>query len=161
MMHIRMFRDADLATLKAITVEAFDGASIDQMIEGRFGLLNGGDWRGRKARHIDADVERDRDGIFVADTGGEVLGYVTTWTDAEAGIGHIPNIAVRAGHRGHGIGRLLIDHALDYFRRAGMTHARIETLENNEVGIHLYTAMGFDEVTRQVHFIMALDRRDG
>jgi ribosomal protein S18 acetylase RimI-like enzyme len=158
-MHIRMFRDADLATLKEITVEAFDGASIDQMIEGRFGLLNGGNWRGRKARHIDADVERDREGIFVADTDGEVLGYVTTWTDADAGIGHIPNIAVRAGHRGHGIGRLLIDHALGHFRRVGMTHVRIETLENNEVGNHLYTAMGFEEVTRQIHFIMALDRR--
>ena len=160
-MRIRRFRDADLAALKEITVEAFDGASIDQMIERRFGLLNGGDWRGRKARHIDRDVERDRKGTFVAETDGEVVGYVTTWTDAEAGIGHIPNVAVRAGHRGHGIGRRLIDHALDHFRRAGMTHVRIETLENNEVGHHLYTSMGFEEITRQVHFIMALDRKEG
>ena len=160
-MRIRLFRGTDLAALKEITVEAFDGTSIDQMIEGRFGLLNGGDWRGRKASHIDADVERDRKGIFVAETAGEVVGYVTTWTDAEAGIGHIPNVAVRAGHRGRGIGRQLIVHALDHFRGMGMTHARIETLENNEVGRHLYTSIGFEEITRQVHFIMALDRKDG
>jgi len=156
-MRIRPFHDTDLSALKEITVEAFDGASIDQMIERRFGLLNGGDWRGRKARNIDADVERDAKGTFVAETDGEVVGYVTTWTDAEAGIGHIPNVAVRAGHRGHGIGRQLIDHALDHFRRMGMTHARIETLESNKVGHHLYTSIGFEEITRQVHFIMALD----
>ena len=77
-------------------------------------------------------------------------------TDTTAGIGHIPNLAVRAGHRGRGLGRRLIEHALDHFRRQGMTHARIETLENNDAGHHLYTSMGFEELTRQVHFIKAL-----
>ena len=155
-LHIRPYRDEDLSALKEITVEAFDGVSIDQIIERRFGLLRGGDWKGRKAGHIDADVGRDRDGIFVAESDGEILGYVTTWTDDGAGIGHMPNLAVRAGHRGQGLGRRLIEHALDHFRRQGMTHARIETLENNDVGDHLYTSMGFEEITRQVHFIKAL-----
>ena len=132
-MLIRPFLDADLPVLKEITVEAFDGVSIDQIIEGRFGLLNGGDWKSRKARHIDADVERDRKGVFVAEIEGEVVGYVTSWADADAGIGHIPNLAVRSGRRGHGIGRRLIEHTLDHFRGLGMTHARIETLDNNGV----------------------------
>ncbi len=155
-MFIRGFRDADLEVLKEITVEAFDGVSIDQLIERRFGLLSGGDWRSRKARHIDADAERDREGIFVAETGGDVVGYITTYTDANAGIGHIPNLAVRPGYRGQGIGRRLIEHALDHFRRQGMAYSRIETLETNEVGYRLYTSMGFEEITRQVHFIKAL-----
>ena len=44
-----------------------------------------------------------------------------------------------------GIGRRLIDHALDSFRAEGMTHAKIETLVTNDVGHGLYTSMGFEE----------------
>ncbi len=153
---IRACRDNDLGVLKAITAEAFDGASIDQLIERRHGLLNGEDWRARKVRHIDADAARETGDIFVGEIDGEVVGYVTTWTDSASGIGHIPNIAVKAGFRGRGIGRRLIERALDGFRAAGMTHAKIETLAMNEVGYGLYTSMGFEELTRQVHFLKEL-----
>jgi len=37
-----------------------------------------------------------------------------------------------------------------------MTHAKIETLAQNAVGCHLYPSVGFEEVARQVHFVMAL-----
>ena len=153
---IRAYRDGDLAVLKEITAEAFDGVSIDQIIERRHGLLNGEDWRARKIRHIDADVCRETGAVFVGEIDGSVVGYVTTWTDPASGIGHIPNIAVKAGFRGKGIGRRLIDHALDSFRAAGMIHAKIETLATNEVGYGLYTSMGFEELVRQVHFLKAL-----
>ena len=153
---IRPYDDGDLDVLKEITAEAFDGVSIDQIIEGRHGLLRGEDWRARKVRHIDADVSRDTGAVFVGEIDGAVVGYVTTWTDEASGIGHIPNIAVRVGFQGMGIGRRLIDHALDNFRSAGMTHAKIETLETNAVGYGLYTSMGFEELARQVHFLKAL-----
>ena len=65
-MEIRSYREGDLAALHEITLEAFDGVSIDQIIERRFGLLGESDWKARKASHIDADVRRDVDGIFVA-----------------------------------------------------------------------------------------------
>ena len=81
---------------------------------------------------------------------------MTTWTDEASGIGHIPNIAVRVGFQGMGIGRRLIDHALDGFRSPGMTHAKIETLETNAVGYGLYTSMGFEELVSQVHFLKRL-----
>jgi hypothetical protein len=42
---------------------------------------------------------------------------------------------------------------LGSFRAAGMTHAKIETLERNVVGYGLYTSMGFEELARQVHFL--------
>ena len=142
--------------LKEITVEAFDGIAIDQVIERREGLLRGEDWRGRKARHIDVDVSRETAAIFVAEVDGAVVGYVTSWRDDASGIGHIPNLAVRVAFQGMGIGRRLIDHALDAFRAAGMTHAKIEALEANAVGYGLYTSMGFEELARQVHFLKKL-----
>ena len=76
--------------------------------------------------------------------------------DADTGVGLIPNLAVDATVRGQGIGRRLIAHALEHFRRQGATHARIETLDQNEVGQNLYPSMGFQEVARQIHYCMKL-----
>jgi ribosomal protein S18 acetylase RimI-like enzyme len=160
---IRPFRPDDLPTLKAITVEAFDGVSIDQGIEREFGPVSGHDWRWRKARHLDDDAAREPAGIFVAEEAGQIIGYITTWQDREAGIGHIPNLAIAASFRGQGLGRQLIEHALAHFRRCGLSHAKIETLVQNEVGNHLYRSLGFREVARQIHFVADLhpERRTG
>ena len=76
--------------------------------------------------------------------------------DCETRIGWIHNLAVAAGVRGGGLGRRLIEHALAHFRAGGMTVAKIETLEQNAVGRHLYPAVGFIEVARQVHYAMPL-----
>ena len=159
-MPIRPFRPDDLPRLKEITVAAFDGVSIDQGIERRFGEINGRDWRWRKGRHLDDDVRADRAGIFVLEIDGRVAGCVTTRIDREAGIGLIPNLAIAEEHRGQGHGRQLLRHALAHFRREGLTHARIETLVQNDVGNHLYRSLGFEEVARQVHFCAKLEERE-
>lgn len=158
-MQIRPFRPSDLPRLREITVDAFDGVSIDQSIEGEFGLVNGRGWRWRKGRHVDEDVRRDSGGIFIAEEDGEVVGGITTWMDREAGIGHIPNLALVPEARGKGYGRRLIEHALEHFRANGLTHARIETLVQNDIGDRLYRSLGFREVARQIHF--AADLTDG
>jgi ribosomal protein S18 acetylase RimI-like enzyme len=154
---IRPFRETDLDVVKAITVEAFDGVSIDQNIERRFGRIADHDWQWRKARHIDDNVAEPGAVILVAEAdGGNVIGYITGRIDREAGVGFIPNMCVRAGLRGQGIGRTLIDAMLDIFRRSGLAVARIETLDQNSIGQHLYPACGFVEVARQIHFAMRL-----
>lgn len=155
-MQIRIYKPSDLADLKRLTIEGFTGVSIDHGIEEAFGQINGHDWRWRKARHIDVDVDRDASGVFVADDNGVLAGYITTWQDRAAGIGHIPNLAVAPTHRNQGLGRTLIEHALSHFRAAGLTHAKIETLAQNAIGNHLYPSLGFVEVARQVHFIAKL-----
>lgn len=156
-MHIRLFHPDDLPRLKAITVEAFDGVSIDQGIERRFGLINGRNWQFRKGRHVDDDADRAPEGIFVLEDDGEIAGLITTRMDRDAGIGFIPNLALAPEYRGQGWGRKLIEYALQQFREAGLTHARIETLTQNDIGCHLYTSIGFEEVARQIHFCMKLD----
>ena len=155
-MQIRDYHPDDLPTLKRIMVEAFDGVSIDQGMQKEFGEINGHDWQWRKARHLDIDADRKPDGIFVAEIEGQVVGFISTWHDDEAGIGHIPNISLVPECRGKGIGRQLIEYALDQFREHGLTHAKIETLEQNAIGNHLYQDVGFVEVARQVHFLAEL-----
>ncbi len=154
-MMIRPYQSSDLEVLKRITIAGFEGIAIDQNVETALGVLNGHDWRWRKARHVDDDVSANPAGVFVADD-GTVLGYISTRLDYEAGKGRIPNLAVDRAARGRGIGRLLIEYALDYFRREGMTFVMIETMENNPVGQHLYPSCGFVEAGRQIHFAMKL-----
>ena len=155
--HIRRYQPDDLPALQSLTIDAFEPVSIDRNMERQFGTIQGHDWKWRKARHIEDDAQRDPNGLFVAEMAGNVIGYITTWTDAEAGLGFIPNLAVDAAQRGQGIGRRLIQHALGHFRQLGLSHARIETLDQNAVGQQLYPALGFREVARQVHYCMALD----
>jgi ribosomal protein S18 acetylase RimI-like enzyme len=159
-MHIRSYLPSDLEILRSLTEEAFQGVSIDHNIEAHFGIIAGHDWRWRKARHIDADVAVHPEGVFVAEEDGKIMGYITSRVDLEAGIGQIPNLAVTAAARNRGLGRQLIEHALNYFRSLGLTHAKIETLEQNPIGRHLYPACGFREVATQIHFVMKLRKSE-
>jgi ribosomal protein S18 acetylase RimI-like enzyme len=166
--HIRPFQPADLAAIKELTVSAFNGVTLEQNVEEALGELNGHDWQWRKARHVDDDVAANAEGIFVAvsvaadvlvcesGTTEQVVGYISTIIDRASGRGRIPNLAVAAELRGQGLGRQLIEHALDYFRAEGLAYATIETMAQNAVGQHLYQSCGFIEVARQVHFARRL-----
>jgi ribosomal protein S18 acetylase RimI-like enzyme len=154
---IRVYRPQDLARLQAITADTFGPVSIDRNMEQVLGPFGGGDWRSRKTAAIADDCRAQPDGVFVAeDSAGQVVGYVTTRRNEANRIGWIPNLAVDPSHQGRGLGRLLLEHALDHFRRSGMEVARIETLEQNPVGKRLYPSLGFKEVARQVHYAMRL-----
>lgn len=153
---IRSFRLDDLEAIKAITIDGFEGVSVEHGIELKFGEIAGHDWRWRKARHVDDDVKEHADGIFVAEVDGKILGYISTRVDLEAGKGRIPNLAVAASARGQGIGRKLIRHALEYFQTEGMGVAVIETMASNPIGQSLYPSCGFEEVGRQIHYAARL-----
>ncbi len=38
-----------------------------------------------------------------------------------------------------------------------MVAVKIETLEQNPVGMYIYSKMGFQEVARQIHYLKLLD----
>src|SRR3954466_7826039 len=113
---IRVYRAEDLSAIRKLTIESFAGVTLEQNLEQALGILHGHDWRWRKARHIDEDVAANPAGIFVAEAEGRVVGYITTLLDRQAGKGRIPNLAVAADFRNQGLGRKLIEFALDYFR---------------------------------------------
>jgi ribosomal protein S18 acetylase RimI-like enzyme len=155
---IRPYRAGELDVLLHITIESFDGVSFDQIVESKFGLLNGHDWRWRKARQIEDDVTSNPAGVFVAEADGQILGYITTHLDRAAGKARIPNLAITVQARGQGLGRKLIEHALEYLRREGLAYAMIETMAGNNIGEHLYSSSGFVEIGRQIHFAIPLSR---
>jgi ribosomal protein S18 acetylase RimI-like enzyme len=158
---IRLFRESDRARLQTITAEVFGPAAVDYYLERRYGPIQGRDWAWRKARHIDDDIRNNAGGIFVYANGAEpphdvVVGYITVTVDRDAGIGRILNLAVAGEAQGHGVGRALVEHALEYLRTEGMLLARVETLEGNAVGQHLYPALGFSRVIGQIYYATRL-----
>jgi len=154
---IRPYRDTDRSTLCALTVDAFDGVSIDQNVDRLLGPIAGRDWRWRKARHFEIDVDSGAEVAVAAEAENDrAVGYVTFFFQREARIGWINHLAVDAGLRSQGLGRRLLEHALGRFRAEGMTIAQIETLEQNAIGRHLFPALGFREVARKIYYAMSL-----
>jgi ribosomal protein S18 acetylase RimI-like enzyme len=155
---IRPYQESDRADLVALTVRAFQGVSIDHNLDCRLGQIAARDWRWRKGRDLEEDIDTPGGELAVAVEveSGVAVGYVTMAIDRDTRIGWIHNLAVDGGVRGQGLGRRLIEHALDRFRAQGMSVAKIETLEQNQIGRHLYPTLGFQEIARQIHYAMPL-----
>ncbi len=155
---IRTYRPQDLPRLQEITAHTFGPVSIDRGMEQLLGAFGDGGWQARKLAAISDDCRLQPDGVFVAEeAGGRVVGYVTTRVNHASSLGWIPNLAVDPSHQGRGLGRALLQHAIEFFRREGLQVAKIETLEQNAVGQSLYASLGFREVARQIHYAMRLD----
>ena len=153
---IRPYRPGDYDALVAITQRAFDGVSIDQNIEGLYGVIGGVGWAQRKASHVEADVATYPSGILVYEVEGAAVGYISTRVNRRTCIGWIPNVAVDPAHQGRGIGTELLRAGIESLRRQGMHYVRIETLDQNPRCCELYPRLGFREVARQIHYILPL-----
>ena len=154
----RFFQSSDLAALQEITRLTFGPVSIDKNMESLFGSFGSGDWAERKVNAIAEDCRIQPDGVIVAvDSTGSIVGYVTTRLNSNSKVGWIPNLAVHPEHQGVGLGRRLLENAIEFLKNSGMEIAKIETLEQNPIGQGLYPSLGFKEVARQIHFAMRLD----
>jgi ribosomal protein S18 acetylase RimI-like enzyme len=62
------------------------------------------------------------------------------------GVGRVEPLGVIRGHRGRGLGRLLLVAALDGLRRRGAREVQIGVWRDNHPAMNLYTSLGFAEV---------------
>lgn len=154
---IRGYQPRDQARIRELTLEGFDGVSIDQNADALLALDTEPLWKTRKWAGVQAELAASPSDHFVAELNGDVIGYITTHPQPAAGIGLIPNMAVDARYRRRGVASRLIEHAIDYLRNCGMRVAKIETLVQNAQGQTLYPSFGFQEVARQIHYVRRLD----
>lgn len=83
--------------------------------------------------------------LWVAERVGEgVIGYYVLWCIQDQG--ELANIAVEERFRGHHIGSLLLDHALDVARRRGVESVYLEVRVSNEGARALYASRGFEQI---------------
>jgi ribosomal-protein-alanine N-acetyltransferase len=62
--------------------------------------------------------------------------------------GHIVSLAVLSSHRGHGLGRALVEEVLKKMMEKGCTEVYLEVRVTNQAAIHMYEKIGFQISTR-------------
>jgi ribosomal-protein-alanine N-acetyltransferase len=77
----------------------------------------------------------------VARVGQQIVGYVVAWLDRDQVI--IANLAVRTSWRRQGLGRYMMEFAMEKGYQAGASWAVLDVRESNLNAIHLYSDMGF------------------
>lgn len=92
-------------------------------------------------------LAHDPDGCFVARSGDECVGMVTSTRYAESG--WVGNLIVVPEHRGRGIGRRLMRHALQHLEEVGIDTVR---LDGDPPGIALYRSLGFVDEWESLRF---------
>jgi ribosomal protein S18 acetylase RimI-like enzyme len=152
---VRPYNRRDRAAVLDLARTGFDGVSLDQNIERQFGKV-GGSWQEHKKDAVDYDLNRNPRSVFVAEFEGEIVGFVCNRIYRARSIGHVANLAVAAGFRRRGVGKLLMAASLDHFRKQGLRYARIETLAQNVTAASFYPSLGFQEVGRQVFYFKEL-----
>ena len=98
--------------------------------------------------------------VLVAEDGGDVIGYAYAAVEGydymslrgPAGVLH--DVIVEPGHRGRGVGRLLLGAALQFLRSRGVPRVVLSTAERNEAAQRLFASVGFRrtmiEMTREL-----------
>lgn len=78
------------------------------------------------------------------------LGVVVNGPDAE-----LQTVAVAPQRRGRGLGRLLLQRALEVARQAGARRLHLEVREDNAPAVALYTSAGFERTGRRPGYYAA------
>jgi ribosomal-protein-alanine N-acetyltransferase len=87
---------------------------------------------------------------LVLEAAGEVVGYLMAWRTV--GELHILNVAVAPSHRRQGLGRRLVDAALDEARRLGLGAVTLEVRPGNTAALALYRELGFVQTGRRPRY---------
>ena len=112
------------------------------------------------ASFMSAQLEDPDMTVLVADENGDVVGYAYAAVEGHdymalrgpAGVLH--DVVVDPEHRGRGVGRLLLDAALQFLRSRGAPRVVLSTAARNEAAQRLFASAGFRrtmvEMTREL-----------
>lgn len=88
--------------------------------------------------------------FFVYEEEGVAVGYMGLY--AVAGEGSVTNVATHPDHRKKGIGKALVDNALEVGRSLGLEYMTLEVRLSNEPAQRLYEKCGFQTVGTRRNF---------
>ena len=140
--------------LGALLVEEHYGFDPRRFLAARPGTPEG------YASFISTQLEDPDKSALVAEVNGDVVGYAYAAVEeydymalrGPAGVLH--DVIVVPEHRGRGVGRLLINATLEFFRSRGVPRVVLSTAERNEAAQRLFASMGFRrtmiEMTREL-----------
>ena len=101
--------------------------------------------------------------VFVAVDGDEVVARLSVARDPHPASSHVADLGlmVAASHRRQGIGRALLEQAVDWARSAAIRKLELHVFPWNEPAIALYESFGFvQEGFRRAHYRRGADYVD-
>lgn len=89
-------------------------------------------------------------GFLVAETDGEIAGYVVADVTQQIGrtLGHVKDVAVHPDHRRSGIASALLSRSLGVLTARGAETVKLEVRRSNDGAKRLYREFGFDPLRR-------------
>ncbi|PKV75235.1 GNAT family N-acetyltransferase [Pontibacter ramchanderi] len=85
------------------------------------------------------------DYLLIAETGGQVAGYMISHLEQESRKGWLLSLGVLPAHRGKGIGQKLMAATIASLEAKGATMLYLTVHPANAAGISIYTRLGFVE----------------
>jgi ribosomal protein S18 acetylase RimI-like enzyme len=97
--------------------------------------------------------------VWVLETEGDVIGYLTFRLKFDRGYGVIENNGVLPEFAGKGLGKFMYRNALQYFRQQGLKYAFVETgLDDPHIPARkAYEGVGFDKKIPIIWYFQYLD----
>ena len=131
------------------------GTTIGREPEGW--LITADGWRsvGDERRYLRALRRYPHAAVFVAEDDGAIVGRLSIARDQHPASFHVADLGlmVAESHRRRGIGRALLDAAVEWGHETGIRKLELHVFPWNEAAIALYEAFGFErEGYRKRHY---------
>jgi ribosomal protein S18 acetylase RimI-like enzyme len=127
---IRPVRDEDVEALVQLTLAAFVPVfrSFEQMLGPEIYRMIWPDWRAGQQKAVETFCrDREHYSVWVAEAGGEPVGFTACVVDPKDRTGEVQFLAVDPAHQNCGVGTALNRFALERMRESGVRLARVET----------------------------------
>ena len=125
-------------TIRPMTIADYDAVYALWLSCRGMGLNDVDDSREGLARYL----RRNPGTCFVAEDAARVRGVIMAGHDGRRG--YIYHTAVRPDSRGQGIGRRLVEAAMDALRAEGISKVALVVFRRNEAGNAFWERMGFE-----------------
>ena len=137
---------ADIPAIVAVQARSWQASYRGLVDEAYLDALPLQDWISSWRAHFFAGP--DHNACVLAEAEGRVVGFAscgaaTGATDLPPGVGELHTIYMDPAHVGTGLGRRLMDWALDHLRASGYTDAVLWVLDGNTRAIRFYEAGGW------------------